>query len=230
MYHRISRDVKIAAVKLYDRGLLSLEDITSCCGLSHRTFYRILKLWHETGEVVAEKNSLTGRLRLLNYNDVQYLTRLIQKNPDYFLDELLHLLQTNRFISVNYTTIHRELVRAGVNRKRLKRIAIERDEDQRADFIRRMAQYMPEELGFLDEVSKDERTVGRRYGRSKKGQRAEKAQPFVRGRRTSTVGLLSLDGFVAGTAVEGSLTKESFLQWFEFTVVKSFFTLPLTAC
>ena len=230
MYHRISRDVKIAAVKLYDRGLLSLEDITSCCGLSRRTFYRLLKLWRETGDVVAEKNSLTGRLRLLNYNDVQYLTRLIQKNPDYFLDELLHLLQTNRFISVNYTTIHRELVRAGVNRKRLKRIAIERDEDRRADFIRRMAQYMPEELGFLDEVSKDERTVGRRYGRSKKGQRAEKAQPFVRGRRTSTVGLLSLDGFVAGTAVEGSLTKESFLQWFEFTVVKSFFTLPLTAC
>jgi hypothetical protein len=40
----------------------------------------------------------------------------------------------------------------------LKRIAKERDEDMHADFIHRMAQYAPEELAFLDEVSKNERT------------------------------------------------------------------------
>ena len=43
-----------------------------------------------------------------------------------------------------------------------------------------MAQYLPEEIGFVDEVSKDERTWARRYGRSNKGRRAEKNQPFVR--------------------------------------------------
>ena len=31
--------------------------------------------------------------------------------------------------------------------------------DAKTDFIRRIAQYAPEELGFLDEVHKDERTV-----------------------------------------------------------------------
>jgi hypothetical protein len=56
----------------------------------------------------------------------------------------------------------------------------------RAAFIERMAQYSPEELGFLDEVSKDERSIGRHYGRARKGERAKKKQPFVRGRRTST--------------------------------------------
>ena len=90
-----------------------------------------------------------------------------------------------------------------------------------------MAQYSPEELGFIDEVSKDERTVGRRYGRSRRGTRARKSQPFVRGRRTSTVGILSVDGFVTGTSVEGLLMKASFLHWMEFTVVSSF-VLPLT--
>jgi hypothetical protein len=44
------------------------------------------------------------------------------------------------------------------------RIAKERNEVLRADFIACMAQYDPEELGFLDETSKDERTLIRRYG------------------------------------------------------------------
>jgi hypothetical protein len=69
----------------------------------------------------------------------------------------------------------------------------------RAVFIERMAQYSPEELGFLDEVSKDERSIGRHYGRARKGERAKKKQPFVRGRRTSTEAFLTLDGIVAGT-------------------------------
>jgi hypothetical protein len=86
---------------------------------------------------------------------------LVNHRPDWFLNELLGLLKQNRFISVHYTTIHRELVHAGISIKKLKRIVKERDEDVCADFIHRMAQYAPEELAFLDEVSKDERTPHR---------------------------------------------------------------------
>lgn len=225
MYHPISRDVKIAAIRLYERHLLAVDDILLCVGFSRRTFYHILKLWQTTGDVVSNLPERRGRVRGLNYDDIEYLRQLVRENPDYFLDELLHLLKTNRFISVHFTTIHDELIHAGVSRKRLQRIALERNEALRAQFISRMAQFSPEELGFIDEVSKDERTVGRRYGRSKRGTRARKSQPFVRGRRTSTVAVLTVDGFVSGTAVEGSLTKMSFLHWLEFSVVCN----PLTS-
>jgi transposase len=218
VYRIIHRDVKIAAIQLAERQLLPFNDILLCCGFSRRTFFRIMKLWRETGDVVNEP-AMRGRLRTLHCTDIHYLKQLIRQNPDYFLDELLRMLKTNRFISVHYTTIHDELTRAGVSRKRLQRIALERNEARRAGFISRMAQFDPEELGFIDEVSKDKRMVGRRYGRSKRGTRARKAQPFVRGRRTSTVGVLSVDGFVAGTSVEGSLTKASFLHWMEESVV-----------
>ena len=221
MYRTISRDVKIAAIQLSERQLLPLDDILLCCGISRRTFYRIQKLWQTTGDVIDRPPiTLSGRPRGLHRDDIHYLLQLVRQNPDYFLDELLNLLKTNRFISVHYTTIHDELQRAGVSHKRLQRIALERNEILRAGFISRMAQFSPEELGFIDEVSKDERTVGRRYGRSKRGTRARKSHPFVRGRRTSTVGVLSVDGFVAGTSVEGSLTKASFLQWMELVVVR----------
>jgi transposase len=221
MPRKISRDVKIAAVKLYEHHLLDVDDILDCCNFSRRTWFRILKLWRETGDVVSETQSLSGRLRTLEYGDIRYLQYLIEDNPDYFLDELLHLLKTNRFISLHFTTVFRELQRARVSHKKLQRIARERDEARRTDFIRRMAQYDPEELGFIDEVSRDERSIGRHYGWSKRARRAKKEQPFVRGRRTSTVGVLTLDGFVAGTAVEGSLTKNIMLEWLEFNVVSS---------
>jgi transposase len=220
-HRKISRDVKIAAIRLYERHLLPLNSILDCCGLSERTFYRILKLWRQTGDVNNPARNFCGQLRTLDHDDVQFLLRLVCQNPDCFLDELLHLLETNCFVSTHYTTIHRELERAGVNFKKLKCIAKERNEHQRADFIRRMAQYGPEELGFIDETSKDERKAGRRYGRSKKGMCATKKHVFVRGRRTSTTGLLTTDGIVAGTVVEGSMTKAMFMEFLEYAVVCS---------
>jgi hypothetical protein len=77
------------------------------------------------------------------------MTALINHRPDWFLDELLGLLDTNRFISVHFTTIYRELERSGVSLKKLRRIAKERDEDLRADFVRIMDQYMLRKLAFL---------------------------------------------------------------------------------
>ena len=219
---RVSRDLKVAAIRLFELGHLPLPDILLCCRISRRSFYRILHLWRTTGDVVNDQttSSQRSRVRGLNRDDVQYLLQLIRTNPDYFLDELLDLLKTNRFISVHYSTIHQELTRAGVSRKRLQRIALERNEARRAQYITRMARYEPEELGFIDEVSKDERTCGRRYRRSKRGTRARKAQPFVRGQRMSTVGVLTLNGFVSGMVVEGSLTKVALLHWLEFSVVR----------
>ena len=66
--------------------------------------------------------------------------------------------------------IYQELVqRAGVSYKKHKCIAIERNEGLHAYFIARMAQYSPEELGFLDETSKDDRMPSRHFGQSRKG-------------------------------------------------------------
>jgi len=116
-YRKISRDIKIAAIKLYECELLPLHTILDCLDFSWRTFFRILKLWHETGDVIVHTTGIRGRLRTLDYNDVKYLLRLIDQNPDYFLDELLYLLKTNCFISIHYVTIHRALERAGILHK-----------------------------------------------------------------------------------------------------------------
>lgn len=218
-FRKISRDVKLAAINLYEHNMLSLEQILECVGISESTFWRVCKLWRETGDVVRHNYGAAGRPRALHFDDVNYLVRLIHHRPDWFLDELLDLLDHNRFISVHYTTIYRELARAGMSLKKLKKIARERNEDRRADFIRRMAQYEPEELGFIDETSKDERTTARHFGRSQKGQRAAKKEVFVRGHRVSGLGLLTVDGMIAIAVVEGSFTTPKYRVFLEEEVV-----------
>ncbi|KAJ7224887.1 hypothetical protein C8J57DRAFT_1197916 [Mycena rebaudengoi] len=178
-YRKISRDVKIAALNLYEAGQMELPDILKCCGFSERTFYRILYLWRTTGDVVKHNPKNTGRPRLLHFDDIQYLLRLVRHSPDWFLNELLRLLETNHFISVHYTTIHRELERAGMSSKQLTVIAQERNEPSRNNFVGDAAEYPPEYLGFLDETSKNDKTPSGRQGRAEKGRRAYKRQKFV---------------------------------------------------
>lgn len=219
MYRKISRDLKICAIKMYELDILPLRLILECVGFSLSTFYRILDLWVTTGDVVAHNLGTPGRPRLLHFDDVEYLIRLIRHRPDWFLDELLGLLQTNRFISVHYVTVHRELCRLGASRKKLKKIAAERKEDVRNQYIERMAQYDPDELGFIDETSKNDKTPARSYGRSKKGGRAIMKQKFVRGRRYTATALLTTEGIMASRVIEGSMTKELYLDFLEHDVV-----------
>ncbi|KAJ7487437.1 hypothetical protein B0H11DRAFT_1721189 [Mycena galericulata] len=124
VYRKISRDVKIAAINLRERGHLPLKEIlaSACHGTS--TFFRVLHLWWTIGDVVSNKKNL-GCPRLLHTDDVDYLLWLVQHNPDWYLDELLRLLETNRFIFVHYVTIHHELERARMSTKDLSNIALE---------------------------------------------------------------------------------------------------------
>ena len=102
-------------------------------------------------------NGVRGRPCRLHFLDLDYLKRLIKHWPDWFFDELQYMLQTNQFVvvAVNFTTTHRELVQAGILSKNIKKVASEWNKQLQADFIGQMAQYSPEQLRFLDEVSKD---------------------------------------------------------------------------
>ncbi|KIJ12708.1 hypothetical protein PAXINDRAFT_53527, partial [Paxillus involutus ATCC 200175] len=126
---KISPNVKLTAIRLHQQGLLSLWEILDCVGFARRTFFWVRKLYCETGDVVKPRGEFHGRPRTLNLNDLQYLIELVHHRPDWFLDELVGLMECNHFISVHYMTIHRELLRADVSLKKLHKITKEHNED-----------------------------------------------------------------------------------------------------
>ena len=120
---------------MHELGILTVAQIIDCLQISRRTFYRVLQLWNSTGDVVQHTNSVCGHPRLLHFDDIDYLKHIIKHYPDWFLDELLSLLETSHFISAHFKTIHLELVCAGISTKMLKKIVAERNEDLHADYI-----------------------------------------------------------------------------------------------
>lgn len=220
--HQINCDVKLAVIRLHERGLLHLQDILECCDLLEQTFYRILKLWWEIRDVVIHRApNLRRQPHLLDCDNIDYVICLVHARPEHFLDELLSLVKHNWFISVHFTTIFHKLECANMSCKKLWYIAKKCNEDLCADFITRMAKYDPEQIGFIDETSKDEQTVYQHYRQSSKGHRASSNQVFVHGHRTTVEALLTLDGIISVTMVEGSMTQVAFLDWLENSVVCS---------
>ena len=74
-------------------------------------------------------------------------------------------------------------------------------------------QYQREQLIFLDESAKDDRTISRGYGYSEINTRAIKRTVFIRGKRYTILPALSLDGIIAVEIIEGSCTKEKFKEF-----------------
>ena len=78
MFHKISCNVKIAALNLHENGILTLPDILASVGFSESTFYCVLRLWPETGDVISHRHGNKAGCRcLLHFDDVQYLLRLV---------------------------------------------------------------------------------------------------------------------------------------------------------
>ena len=99
LYCKISKDLKMTKIRLYECDLLPLVDILDCLGMSEHTFYWVLELWNNTGDIVRHTFGIHGHPQILHFDDVDYLKCLVHACPDWFLDELLFLLETNQFVS-----------------------------------------------------------------------------------------------------------------------------------
>jgi transposase len=220
---RISDDLKMAALRLHARGRDSLREILRIVKFSRKTFNRAQRRYRLTGSVAKAEVIGRGCPQKSLHADVQYLLRLAHHKPTLFLDEYQQRLKTYRLLSLSMATIHRELQRAGLSVKRVQKMASERDPMKRADFIRRISQYPATYLITLDEVSKDNRTYARLWGRAEVGVRVEIHQPFVRKRRFSMLAGMALDqGIIAAQVVEGSFSWDLFLKYLRDDVVRYF--------
>jgi hypothetical protein len=72
------------------------------------------------------------------------------------------------------------------------------------------SQYSAEQLIFIDDSAKDERTLSRMYGYSLMNVRVVKKNVFVRGKRYTILPALGLDGFIVVEIMVGSYDKKKF--------------------
>jgi hypothetical protein len=139
---------------------------------------------------------------------------LLLENPSLLLDEIGEWLAIYHDQPISTTALHDNLKDLGLTHKRLKRIAAERDDTYRADWLHNItSNYTADQLIFLDKSSKDDHVILHRYGRAIQGHPTIKNVSLNRAVQYSILPALTIDGYMAVRAVEGSIDEAEFFDF-----------------
>ncbi|KAJ6542171.1 hypothetical protein DFH09DRAFT_856086, partial [Mycena vulgaris] len=131
------------------------------------------------------------------------------------LDEMMWFLAIYHDIAISQSALQATLARAGLTRKMLQKIASERDEVQHpANFSGTGMEFVA-----VDESSKAERELARRYGLSPIGQPAIYSHQFVRDDRYTLTAAMSTHGYIDTRIVLGSMDASEFFDFIVEDVV-----------
>ncbi len=90
------------------------------------------------------------------------LMDLLDENPELYLDEIQDWIAISCDVGLSRSAIHSIIQDLGYTYKMVKKAASERDVEFRAEWMARiMEEFVPEQMVFIDESSKDDRTLFR---------------------------------------------------------------------
>lgn len=105
---------------------------------------------------------------------------MVKDKVDWYLDELVYEMEQRIGKLVSIPTLWRSLRFCGITRKKIQKAAKERSEILRGVYLYNIGMnYTAEQLIFIDESAKDERTFTRLYGYSPINTRAKKSVVFI---------------------------------------------------
>ncbi|KAG1901264.1 uncharacterized protein F5891DRAFT_950847 [Suillus fuscotomentosus] len=163
VYQRISPDRKERALYLLLEEGWEIECIADVLGVSSRSIEQWEANYNENG-CVNPHSPIMGRPCLLDQIMKDEICELRAENPSLPLDEISEWLAIYHDQPISIPALYHNLRDLGLAYKCLSRIVAECDDGFRADWLHNMTvNYTAEQLVFLDESSKDDRTVLPRY-------------------------------------------------------------------
>lgn len=223
VFRHISDDLKERALWLDEQDFELIrphipgaaeDDVEWLTGTSERSLRRWRANMREHGSVNPPASLPRGRPPKMHPDVIEDLVALNLESPELYLDEILDWLAVAHDQAISRSRLNEILAECNVTYKLMQRAAAERDDDVRDSWATAVQeQYLASQCLWIDETSKDDRTIYRHYGRSLAGTRAVQSANFVRGERYSLVAALSVDGYVAARVVPGSLDGEEFLDF-----------------
>ena len=126
--------MKDCALCLWELGW-SREDICSTLCVSQVSLYHWAALFEEFSSATAPPPPIQGRPRIIGMIVMNTIREIYAWNSTVYLNELQWHLAIFHDIAISISALQETLERAGLTQKVLWRIAIERDEVQRAEFL-----------------------------------------------------------------------------------------------
>ena len=136
--------------------------------------------------------NLNNGATYLTTEQLEALRRFVLDNPTLYLDEIQHRLPELDLPIVSITTLRNYLKNhLNLSHRKLLRVAQERSEIRRAQYLEEISLYSPEQLVFVDETQKQIGTTKRQRGWAICGSDA-KVLEFFLGQTDFTFSLIAL--------------------------------------
>jgi transposase len=218
-FRHISPDLKERAVWLKNNGWLT-GNICAILGISDESLRRWCQNVEQFGNVVPVHNPLRGRPSTLDAFQVHELIEMLNETPELFLDEIRDWVLVSQDVGLSRSAINKIIEDLGFTYKYMKKVAVERDKEGRRQWMEAIrAEFVAEQMVFVDESSKDDRTIFRRWGRAPSGKPATIEANFVRGTRYSIIASITMEGYLSTRIVEGSVDGPQFFDYIAEQVV-----------
>jgi transposase len=211
-----SKDLRIRVLAAVDRGV-PREEVARTFSVSAPTIKRWLKRRRETGDV--EAKPIPGRPSVKGAALKGWLPSHLRENDDDLtLEEHREAFEEARGgMTVSASTVGRAIARLpqGWPLKKKPRVASERDERERAAFGERIGSVDPRRLVAVDECG-THTSMTRFRARAPRGERAYGKVPRNRGKNTTLIASMTLEGGMGeAMAVEGATDARVFEAYVE---------------
>lgn len=204
VYRRISDDMKQRALQLLSDGWDIIE-VVDVLGVSAKSVGR-WQVNYETEGHVSNRYSVRGRRRKLSTAIMLEIEELLKEDPSLYLDEICEWLAVFHDVPISLGGLCMNLKDFGLDRKVMRKVASQCNESLRTQWMDYVLQtFTAEQMVFLDESSKDGRTLARKFGRARTGVTPEMSVDHNRGDRWSILPALTIDGYIALRVVEDSV-------------------------
>ena len=189
------------------------EQVARNLNIHQSTVSRITNLFRTTGNVCKKVKSADSAFRVLTNPAQVLILTLVVERPGIFLREIQEELQRTLLIEADVSTICRFLHSSGFTHKKLKLVALQRDEFTRQQFKLDVSLYKTEMFIFLDETGGDMRNAVRSRGYSMRGNPLQKRTLLVRGERVSAIAIISVEGILDVTVHKGTTNGDKFYDF-----------------
>ena len=148
------------------------------------------------------------------FEELTILEMLLEK-PSMYLREVQQELLCITRSWYDCATICRAVKRLGMTRQKLRLVARQRCDIQRARYISRIMEFNPHSLIFIDETGSNRRNAIRKYGYGLQGITPVSHKFTVYGKRLSAIGILTYRGIEDIYIVEGNVNSDIFINFIQ---------------
>ena len=190
------------------------EEISRELYVSIRSIERYLFLFYSTEDVSAKCQRHGPLPQMSEFEEITILEMLLSK-PNMYLREVQDELAQITGSWYDCATICRTVKRLGMTRQKMRLVAVQRCDAQRARFISEIMEFNPKTLLFLDEAGSTRRNAIRTYGYGLKGMTPVTHKFTVYGKRLSAIGILTYRGMEDVYIVEGNVNSDIFINFIQ---------------